>query len=77
MSKFSELLINAREQKHMTKVDVAKLMGWTPMYYGRYENGYLVPKGSNITRFASFIGVSYDQLKKILEADEKERLSSL
>ncbi len=77
MSKFTELLTNAREQKHMTKNDVANLMGWTPMYYGRYENGYLIPKGSNITKFASFIGVSCDELEKILEASKKESLSRL
>lgn len=66
MTSFTELLIKARESKHMTKTQVAKLFNWTPMYYGRYENGYLKPQGANIKKFADFIGITTEQLTKII-----------
>lgn len=66
MSKFTELLTRTRKAKKLTKVDVAKHFGWTPMYYGRYENGYLTPHGDNINRFADFLGISTNELTKIL-----------
>lgn len=69
MSKFTELLIKTREEKKMLKSDVASLFGWTPMYYGRYENGYLKPTKNNIDLFANFIGISSEKLKKIIEED--------
>jgi transcriptional regulator with XRE-family HTH domain len=70
MSRFTELLIKARESKKMTKSQVAEYFNWTPMYYGRYENGYLVPRGQNINRFADFIGISPKELEKILSNKE-------
>lgn len=66
MSNFTELLKNTREAKNLTKVDVAKLFGWSPMYYGRYENGYLIPTKNNIIKFADFLGISADELSKLL-----------
>jgi len=66
MTKFTELLIKVRESKHMTKTEVAQFFNWTPMYYGRYENGYLTPQGTNIKKFADFMGISEKQLKEIL-----------
>lgn len=67
MSKFTELLTKTREKKKMLKVDVANLFGWTPMYYGRYENGYLEPTKNNIKIFADFIGITVEELQKIIE----------
>lgn len=67
MSKFTELLTKKREEKHMLKIDVANLFGWTPMYYGRYENGYLKPTKNNIQIFAKFLEIPVEELKKIVE----------
>lgn len=69
MSKFTELLTKKREEKNMLKIDVANLFGWTPMYYGRYENGYLKPTKNNIQMFAKFLEISVEDLKKIVEED--------
>ena len=43
MSKFSELLTQKRIEKKLKKSDVAYLFGWSPMYYGRFENGHIIP----------------------------------
>lgn len=66
MDEFSSLLKRAREKKHLTKSQVASLFGWTPMYYGRYENGKLNPTKTNYEKFAKFIGISVTELEKIL-----------
>ena len=73
MNNFAELLTNARESKHMSKTEVAQYFNWTPMYYGRYENGYLKPQGTNIKKFADFIGVSVKELKNILEINNDNK----
>ena len=69
MSKFTKLLTKTREQKKMLKVDVANIFGWTAMYYGRYENGHLKPTKNNIGVFAKFIGISIEELNKILDKE--------
>lgn len=66
---FTQLLTEAREKKNMTKAQVAAQMGWTPMYYGRYENGYLLPTSTNMRRFAEFIGIQEKELSKIVETN--------
>lgn len=73
MNNFAELLTKARESKHMSKTEVAQYFNWTPMYYGRYENGYLKPHGNNIKKFADFIGVSVKELKDILEINNDNK----
>lgn len=72
MIHFKDLLVQARIRKNMTKVQVAKQMGWTPMYYGRYENGYLLPSGLNIKRFAAFIEISESELAEIVDKDKNK-----
>lgn len=71
MEKFAELLTKARLKKNMKKADVANLFGWTPMYYGRYENGCLYPTKNNIEQFAKFIGIDSITLLKIIEEERK------
>lgn len=66
MDEFSNLLKKARIKKHMTKGQVASYFGWTPMYYGRYENGKLIPTRTNYEKFAKFMGITVNQLIKIL-----------
>lgn len=67
MAIFKEILINARKQKGLLKKDVADLFEWTPMYYGRYETGRLLPTKSNIKKFAEFIGINEAELQKIID----------
>lgn len=69
MSKFVDMLIAKREEKKMLKRDVALMFDWTPMYYGRYENGQLKPTVSNYKKFADFLGVSVQELEKIVKED--------
>ena len=73
MSEFTEVLSCARKKKKMLKSEVAELFGWTPMYYGRYENGYLIPREANYEKFAKFMGVSKQEIKEILDRDEKRK----
>lgn len=74
MSKFTNLLKEKREEKRMLKKDVANYFNWGPMYYGRFENGQVTPKGLNIKKFANFLEISEDKLIKILEEDEKNKV---
>lgn len=75
MSKFTDILFKTRKQKNMTKADVAKKMGWTPMYYGRYENGYLIPSESNLKKSSDFLGISISDLSELLvESKESEAM---
>ena len=71
MSLFTKLLKRKRENNNLTKVDVAKMFGWSPMYYGRYENGYLIPTKNNIPKFSRFLGISSNELYKIINEISK------
>lgn len=71
MTKFAALLIDARNKMNMTKANAANQLGWTPMYYGRYENGYLLPTKNNIHLFANFIKISVDELEEIVKEDRE------
>ena len=70
---FKQLLIEKREQKGMLKKEVAELFNWTPMYYGRYENGNLKPSSSNIRMFSKFLDISEEELSIILEQEIVEK----
>lgn len=69
-NKFIELLIKTREDRGLLKQDVASLFGWTPMYYGRFENGQLKPSGTNIKKFAKFLDITEEELIKIIEFND-------
>lgn len=68
MNLFATKLIEAREKKQLAKKEVAELFDWTPMYYGRYENGKLLPTKNNFEKFASFMGLSKDELEAIIDS---------
>ena len=70
MTKFAKLLIEERKRKNMTKKDAATFLDWSAMYYGRFENGYLIPKNENIKKFALFLGISETKLNQILKNNE-------
>ena len=68
--RFSELLQNKRKEKNMTKKDVAKLIGLTPMYYARYENNQLIPTQRNLPQFAKFLEMNEKVLWKFIMEHE-------
>lgn len=70
MSKFTDLLKHKRKEKGLTQKETAKEFGWTSMYYGRFENGHLIPTKLNLRLFATFLEIDIKELQKIL--DEKQ-----
>lgn len=64
---FGELLKQTRLNKGFTQAEMAKMFGWTPMYYGRYENGCLLPTKKNYKRFADFLGLSLEDFIRLVE----------
>lgn len=70
-NKFADLLVQIRSEKKMLKKEVAYSFGWTPMYYGRYENGQLLPTEKNIDIFSSFMGIPVDILTDIVKECRK------
>lgn len=74
MIKFCELLSKKRKEKGLHKIDVAARFHWTPMYYGRYENGKLLPSKTNIGLFASFLDMSEIELIDFLEKNENHHI---
>lgn len=66
MESFKDLLIHAREEKKLNKSQTAEHFGWTPMYYGRFENGQLLPNKKNIKKFADFLGIDIKELEEII-----------
>lgn len=70
MTPFQEALKEARERKRLTKAKVAEQMGWTAMYYARYENGYLLPSEANLEKFANFMGISQNALRKLIQLSQ-------
>lgn len=67
---FKEILIKARNKKGLNKKETAEIFGWTPMYYGRYESGDLVPNEVNLKHFADFIGLTSEQLRTIINREK-------
>lgn len=73
MISFRDILIEARERKKMLKKETAEYFGWTPMYYGRYESGDLLPTKNNLQKFANFIEISEDELWNIIEKSRRNK----
>ena len=73
-SKLSVMLAAKRSEKQLTKIQTAKLMGVTPMYYARFENNNLTPSKRNLDFFADFLEIDKDELWAILEEEKKMKL---
>lgn len=69
---FKDFLIAARERKQLLKKETAAYFGWTPMYYGRYESGDLLPTKNNLQKFAKFIEINKDELWNIIEKSRRK-----
>jgi transcriptional regulator with XRE-family HTH domain len=73
---FKDLLSEARKQKNMLKNEVATYFGWSRLYYGRYENGQLLPTKDNIVKFSIFIGIPIDALQEIIDNERRNQKHS-
>lgn len=72
MNKFGGYLRKRRKEKGMTQAEVASIFGWTAMYYGRYENGKLVPNKSNIKKFSDFLNISTSKIMELIGDNNNE-----
>ena len=61
--KFSEFLQKYRNNHSLSKKEMAKKIGFTPMYYGRFEKGDLLPTKYNIERFSKSLGIPSKELE--------------
>lgn len=62
MGKFSENLKRIREQRGMTRLDLAAASGISNAAVGYYENGKREPQASTLTAIAAALRVSTDEL---------------
>lgn len=62
MSKFSERLIQLRDEKKLSQKDAAKEFGVVVRAYQRYEYGEREPQLSTLVKMADFYGVTLDFL---------------
>lgn len=62
-------LIETRNKKGLTQVEVAEKVGITPVCYQRYESGERIPRANIAIRIADTIGVkSYKDFKELFSA---------
>ena len=65
-----------REEKELTQVDLALLVGVSQMYISHFETGGLVPSKRHIKKITEILGISPETLNKELrqfyEARKKE-----
>lgn len=67
MEKFCEYLEEQRKLIGLTKAQLARKIGWTPMYYGRFENGDIYPTEANISKFAVALKVEENELRRFIK----------
>lgn len=73
MNQFIKLLYQKRRELSFNKKQMADYLGWTPMYYGRFENGDIIPKGKNIKKFARVLCIKENELRSIIAKDKEIR----
>ena len=65
-----------REEKGLTQVDLALMVGVSQMYISHFETGGLVPSKNHIKKISKILGISPETLNKELhqfyEARRKE-----
>ena len=68
---FSEFLENYRLEKNLSRKEVAAILGISPMYYGRFERGDLLPTKWNINRFSENLDIPVEELTKFIKKSEE------
>ena len=71
MHYFADFLKQKREEISLTKVQMAKKFSWTPMYYGRFENGKLLPTKQNLYKFVEVLQVDERMLLELIKKDKE------
>ena len=75
MHYFADFLKQVREEEFsLTKAQMAKKFSWTPMYYGRYENGKLLPTKQNLHKFVEVLKVDEKILSELITKDKEYNL---
>ncbi|MBA7531244.1 hypothetical protein ES705_23455 [subsurface metagenome] len=55
-----------REEKGLTQVDLALMVGVSQMYISHFETGGLIPSKSHIKKISKILGISPETLNKEL-----------
>lgn len=74
MNFFADFLKQIRKELSLTKVQMARKFSWTPMYYGRYENGKLLPTKKNLYKFVEVLQIDEKTLLEVIEKDKESFL---
>jgi transcriptional regulator with XRE-family HTH domain len=69
MNKFGLKLKAYREEKKLSKKQLAFILGWTAMYYARFENGDILPSKFHYGKFANLLGISEVAIEIIIKED--------
>lgn len=62
MATFAERLKTLREERKLTQVRLAELIGVNPRAYNRWERGNFVPQLDTLIKIADALNVSLDEL---------------
>ena len=71
MCYFANFLKQVRKELSLNKVQMAEKFSWTPMYYGRYENGKLLPTKQNVDKFVKVLNVDESTLLDLIKKDKE------
>ncbi len=71
---FYQKIRDLREDADKTQADVAKYLGTTAQYYGKYEKGERELPFSRAIQLAEYYNVSLDQLAGINRCNPKDKI---
>jgi len=66
-----------REEKRLTQVDLALLVGVSQVYISQFETGGLIPSKSLIKKISKILGISPETLNKELHQFYEDRRREL
>ena len=66
-----------REEKGLTQVDLALMLGVSQMYISHFETGGLIPSKRHIKKISKILGISPETLNKELHRFYEDRKKEL
>lgn len=69
MNEFKDKLVARRIELGLNKNEMAKKIGWTRMYYSRFESGDLIPSRLNVHKLAKGLELPVAEIIKSLGED--------